>query len=71
MQHDVHIPELKAQMARRELALWQVAQKLGISPSSLSSYLNGQCRSPASLRVKLEQCLGLEPGELKKKPDVR
>lgn len=64
--HDVDMPELRAHIARQGKRLWQGAVCVGVSPSTLSDWLNCRTPSPPGLRVRLERWLGLTPGTLKR-----
>jgi plasmid maintenance system antidote protein VapI len=56
--------ELKAELARRNLPQWRLAQLLGHAPSTLSEFLRGVRQPPADLGERIERALGLRPKSL-------
>ena len=60
----IDVPEVRAELARRAWPLWRLAASLGVAQTTLSAYFNGRIRAPSDLRERIEQALGLRPGEL-------
>ncbi len=63
--HDIDLPELKAELARRRIPQWKLGHMLGYSESSISQFLRLVTPPPRRLREDIEDLLGLETGELK------
>jgi plasmid maintenance system antidote protein VapI len=56
--------ELKAELARRSLPQWRLAQLLGHAPSTFSEFLRGVRPAPPDLADRIERALGLRPKSL-------
>lgn len=57
--------DLKAELARRGLREWRLAQMLGHPPSTLSDWLRGVRPAPPDLADRIERALGLNPRSLR------
>ena len=62
--------ELKAELARRGLREWRLAQMLGHPPSTLSDWLRGVRPAPHDLAERIERALGLRPESLRTAPTM-
>jgi DNA-binding transcriptional regulator YdaS (Cro superfamily) len=61
---DIDQSALRVELARRQLAQWRLALKLGLRPSTLSDYLRGARPAPPELAERIERALRLEQGSL-------
>lgn len=62
---EIDMHTLKAELARRDLPQWRLAQQLGVAASTVSEWLRGAKRAPEDLRERIERVLGLPEGALK------
>jgi transcriptional regulator with XRE-family HTH domain len=55
---------LKLALVRKGWSQSQLADALDVPPTTLSSWLRGEHPSPPELQARLENALGISPGEL-------
>ena len=60
----VNADALRVELARRNLTQTQLAQLMGLPPTTLSSWVRGAHPAPDDLTRKIEKALGLAGGAL-------
>jgi transcriptional regulator with XRE-family HTH domain len=60
----VDIVILRIELARQQLTQAELAQALGVAPTTLSSWLGRRHPAPNGLAARIEQALGLPAGAL-------
>lgn len=58
------LPNVRVALARREMRLLDLAERLRIPATTLSSYLHGYCRTPEDLVQKMATVLRVDPDSL-------
>jgi len=60
----INLDQLRIELARHQMHLVDLAQIIGVPPTTLSSWLNGRHPGPNDLSTRIEKELGLELGSL-------
>lgn len=55
---------LRIELARLNITKRRLAEKLGLPPTTLSTWLHGAAPSPENLATRIESALRLKPGTL-------
>lgn len=66
----VNQKDFKAALAQKGMRQWELAYRLGMSPSALTAYLTGRSRPPADLLRRIEEQLEIVTGSLQGGGDV-
>lgn len=67
----VDIRDIKAELARQGLKMWELGAKMNLGQSTLSTYINGRVKPPSGFIREIESVLGLKDGDLKKQTNKR
>ena len=65
MPHDISLPELRANLARKGIHQKKLAKLFGRTPQMFSLYLLGRHTPPENMRQRIELFLNLPDGTLK------